>query len=68
MAEISVQEGYSAIGHNHDLTYSAIGHQHEFADIYKQTTKTIINENTNEEEEVIETKTLQQVLNNMNKI
>ena len=53
---------YALIGHNHDLTYSPLNHQHEFTDIYKQTTKTIINENTNEEEEITETKTLQEVL------
>ena len=53
---------YALIGHNHDSRYSQLNHLHEFDDIYKQTTRMIINENTNEEEEIIETKTLQQVL------
>lgn len=42
---------------------ASTSHTHEFADIYKQTTRIIINENTNEEEEITETKTLQEVLN-----
>ena len=53
---------YSQLNHNHDSKYANILHSHEFADIYKTITKTIVNENTNEEEEVTETKTLQQVL------
>ena len=42
--------------------YALLNHNHEFADIYKNVTKTIVNENTNEEEEVTETKTLQEIL------
>ena len=53
---------YALVGHNHDSTYASINHTHEFADIYKQITRTIVNNNTNEEEEVTETKTLQEVL------
>lgn len=44
---------------------ASTSHNHEFADIYKQTTSTIINETTNEEEEVIETETLNEVLNDL---
>ena len=53
---------YALVGHNHDLTYAPLVHNHEFADIYKQTTRTIINENTNEEEEITETLTLNDIL------
>ena len=53
---------YAALNHNHNSTYAALNHNHEFVDIYKQTTRTIVNQTTNEEEEITETKTLQQVL------
>ena len=56
---------YALVGHNHDSTYAPLVHSHEFADIYKQTTRTIMNETTNEEEEITETKTLQEVLTEM---
>lgn len=56
---------YAGIGHNHDSVYAALGHGHEFADVYKQTTKTIVNANTEEEEEITETKTLQDVLDEL---
>ena len=42
--------------------YALLNHTHEFADIYKSITKTIVNQNTNEEEEITETKTLQEIL------
>ena len=52
---------YALLGHNHNSTYAPLRHNHEFANIYKQTTRTIMNETTNEEEEITETKTLQDV-------
>ena len=45
---------------NELVKYALVEHRHEFADIYKLITRTVINEE--EEEEIIESKTLQQVL------
>ena len=42
-------------------TKANASHQHEFADIYRQRTIKVLNENTGEEEDVVETKTLQEV-------
>ena len=38
-----------------------VSHQHEMGDIYRQTIKKVLNEDTGEEEDVVETKTLQEV-------
>ena len=45
---------------NELVKYALVEHRHEFADIYKLITRTVVNEE--EEEEIIESMTLQQVL------